>query len=169
MKKFVFLLSAIFLLAMSVQAQEEMSSKPKVGRYIQNTKETKVSYNPSVTSRSNPLTFRVTSVDVLSDEKMRINLIIDNSGDRKCLIRLNEVKNHPLYIIDEKITKYKPLRELQAEWTFLKKNKKEYYVLAPTEKVKGTVIFPVLVKGARKFELYIGHDALPIKNIQLIE
>lgn len=166
---FCFLLS--FLLVVIADAQETKSSLPKVGRYIQQNKETTVGYFTGF-----PIKFQLTSVDVLNEKEMRINLIIENTTKQMQTIGLEKIPKNPLYIIDENFVKYQPISELKAEWNLVEPSRSfsyaarpSYYALAPTEAVKGEILFPILTKGARKFDLYIGYEAQPITDVQLIE
>lgn len=160
-----------FLLVVTVEAQETTSLLPKVGRYIQHDKETTVSC-----FSMSPVKFQLTSVDILSEKEMRINLIIQNLNKTMQTIEIEKIQKNPLYIIDENFVKYRPDGELKAEWNLVEPpqrhyipSRPSYYALAPTEAVKAEILFPVLTKGARKFDLYIGYEAQPIKDVQLIE
>ena len=168
MKLITSVFALLFLFSANVEAQEKKDPQPKPGRYIQTeVKETKADLCWG-SGRRYPLKIQVTSVDVLNKKEMRVNLIISNTKDKPCRICPNVLKENPIYIIDEKVTKYRPIRQLEADWNKNPRNKKEH-ILAPTEKVKGKIIFPLIVEGAKRFDLYIGPEAQPIKNIELID
>jgi len=167
MKRIVLSIFCLFLLSTVVGAQDKATSKPKPGRYIQTeAKETMVTL-----CSSSPFGFalkiQLVSVDVLDSKKMRLNFIVSNLKDKQCRVIGKNLKNNPMFIVDENVTKYKPISQLKAGWHPYKK--KGQYVLAPTERTKATILFPVIVDGARKFDLHIGHKAQPIKNIELVE
>ena len=157
--------ACLFLLSMSVEAQEKKSPKP--GQYIQTeAKETTVRLCAAYPNGFD-LKVQLVRVDVLDSKEMRLNLIISNISDKQCRVIGKNLKDKPMFIVDENVIKYKPLGQLKAGWDPGKK--KGEYILAPTERTKATILFPLIIEGARNFNLYIGHNAQPIKNIELIE
>lgn len=165
MKKILLAFFVLFSLSLITQSQETVptqpSDKPKVGRYVQTTKEVQVEWGSS----SPNFQIELTSVDVLNEKEMKINFIVSNIKNSSS--KLYEDSLPPFFIVDENLTKYRPIDKLKADWDSCGK-RKGCYILGATEKVRGSLTFPVLVEGARKFDLYFGYDK-KIPDIQLIE
>lgn len=158
MKKIILALLVLSLLAVITNAQNIQPAKPKAGRYVQFDKEIVVRFG------SNNIGVELINIDVLNDKDMKINFIISNprtSGG----ISFTQNRIPLFYIVDENLTKYKPLSKLTAGWDIDKKGR---YVLGVKEKTKGSILFPLLEEGARKFDLYIGYDK-KISDLQLID
>lgn len=156
------ILLAVILYPYTAQSQQVEPAKPKAGRYVQIEKKETIW---RIGEYSSGLGIRVRSVDILKDGKtMRVNFILWNTSERPNHI---SKKHIPIfYIVDENATKYHQLKEPKIQWEAQGKNN---YALAPTEKVKGSVLFPLMEEGARSFDFYLGTNSHPVKNIQLLE